>query len=109
MTASPRMSWTLIALAALAGVAGRAAAQAPSDVPKQFTNRELPKAFTRREVMIPMRDGVKLRTLLFLPKGATRAPMMMERTPYNVEILVPRVEAGPLFRAGYILVFQDTR
>ena len=68
-----------------------------SDVPKQFSVRELPQAFIRREAMIPMRDGVKLRTVLYLPKGAARAPMMLERTPYNVEIFAPRVEAGPLF------------
>lgn len=88
MTASHAVSWTLIALAGLAGAAGTAAAQA-SDVPKQFTVRELPQPFIRREAMIPMRDGVKLRTVLYLPKGATRAPMMLERTPYNVDIFAP--------------------
>ena len=51
------------ALAVLAALVGTAAAQ-QSDVPKNFTVRELPKAFTRREAMIPMRDGVKLRTVL---------------------------------------------
>jgi predicted acyl esterase len=99
------MSCTLIAIAALFG----SAAAQQSDVPKQFTNRELPQPYIRREAMVRMRDGVHLRTVLYLPKGAKGAPMMMERTPYNVDILAPRVETGPLFRAGYILVFQDTR
>jgi len=108
MTASHPGSWTLIALAGLVGAAGTATGQA-SDVPQKFTVRELPKPFIRREAMIPMRDGVKLRTVVYLPKGATRAPMMLERTPYNVDIFVPRLEVGPLFRAGYIMVFQDTR
>ena len=105
MTAFHSLSRVLIALT---GLVGTAAAQ-QSDVPKQFTVRELPQNFIRREAMIPMRDGIKLRTVLYLPKGARGAPMMLERTPYNVDIFAPRVEAGPLFRAGYILVFQDTR
>ena len=105
MTASRSMSCTLIAIAALVG----SAAAQQSDVPKQFTNRELPQPYVRREAMVRMRDGVHLRTVLYLPKGAKGAPMMMERTPYNIDILAPRVETGPLFRAGYILVFQDTR
>lgn len=80
-----------------------------SDLPKHFTVRALPEPFTRRDVMIPMRDGVKLRTVIYLPKQAKSAAIMLERTPYNVEVFGNRVQTGPLFRAGYILAFQDSR
>jgi predicted acyl esterase len=34
-------------------------------------------------VMIPMRDGVKLHTVILIPKGARRAPILLTRTPYG--------------------------
>src|SRR5579864_5858594 len=39
--------------------------------------------YTRREVMIPMRDGVRLFTVILVPKDATNAPILLTRTPYN--------------------------
>ncbi len=33
--------------------------------------------------MIPMRDGVKLHTVILVPKGAKGAPILLTRTPYN--------------------------
>ena len=33
--------------------------------------------------MIPMRDGVKLHTVILVPKGASGAPILLTRTPYN--------------------------
>ena len=33
--------------------------------------------------MIPMRDGVKLYTVIAIPKGARNAPIVLTRTPYN--------------------------
>jgi len=44
----------------------------------------LPSAdYIRREVMIPMRDGVKLFTIVTMKKGVTKAPILLSRTPYN--------------------------
>ena len=41
--------------------------------------------FERRNVMIPMRDGVKLNTEIFIPRGAAeRLPILLKRTPYSV-------------------------
>src|ERR1700759_726203 len=37
--------------------------------------------YARREVMIPMRDGVKLHTVVLVPKGVRNAPILMTRTP----------------------------
>ena len=36
--------------------------------------------------MIPMRDGVKLYTVIAIPKGAKNAPMVLTRTPYNAAL-----------------------
>jgi len=36
--------------------------------------------YIKRDVMIPMRDGVKLHTVIVLPKGAHNAPMLLTRT-----------------------------
>jgi putative CocE/NonD family hydrolase len=70
--------------------------------------------------MIPMRDGVKLYTVIVSPKGATNAPIILTRTPYNAsgrakrsdsDQLVNRLpEADELYvREGYIRVYQDIR
>src|SRR5688572_21030681 len=39
----------------------------------------------RREVMIPMRDGVKLHTVIVVPKNSTAAPIILTRTPYGAD------------------------
>ena len=76
--------------------------------------------YERREVMIPMRDGVKLFTVIVVPKGASRAPMIMTRTPYNAgrraarnaspHMLATLPQGDEVFVAdGYIRVFQDVR
>ena len=70
--------------------------------------------YVRREVKIPMRDGVKLHTVIVVPKGAKGLPMLMTRTPYNAGERTSKssshfdVVAGPLYD-GYIRVMQDVR
>ena len=76
--------------------------------------------YVKRVVMIPMRDGVKLYTVIVVPKGAQRAPIMLTRTPYNAARRAQRA-ASPsmlatlpqgddtLVENGYIRVFQDVR
>ena len=39
--------------------------------------------YIKRDVMIPMRDGVRLHTVIVIPKGAKHAPILLTRTPYN--------------------------
>ncbi|HEX6504544.1 MAG TPA: CocE/NonD family hydrolase, partial [Terriglobales bacterium] len=79
--------------------------------------------YVRREVMIPMRDGVKLHTVILIPKGARNAPMLLTRTPYNANnqtnhadspFLGPTLEgydnaADIIVEDGYIRVVQDVR
>ncbi len=70
--------------------------------------------------MIPMRDGVKLHTVIVIPKGAAHAPIILTRTPYNAAGRAERIrsthmlatlpEGDEVFVAdGYIRVFQDVR
>ena len=71
-----------------------------------------PPAFERAQVMIPMRDGVRLHTLIFTPAGTTDSlPMLLTRTPYGIEGSEKRLESSyaELARDRYIFVFQDIR
>jgi putative CocE/NonD family hydrolase len=92
----------------------------PSETPATFTPSTEQFDYVKREVMIPMRDGVKLKTFILIPKGATHAPMLMTRTPYNAGNRVLRFNSPHLIaavpqmndtavQAGYIIVFQDVR
>ena len=62
----------------------------PSETPETLKPTETGFDYARREVMIPMRDGVKLHTVILVPKAATpakKAPILMTRTPYSANIL----------------------
>ncbi len=82
--------------------------------------------YERREVMIPMRDGVKLYTVILVPRSATKAkpaPILLTRTPYSADELTNRAHSshlGPalwgydnatevIVEGGYIRVVQDVR
>ncbi len=60
---------------------------------------------------IPMRDGVKLYTAIYVPKGKTGFPILMERTPYSSEPYGPTVpQFDDLYsKAGYAMAWQDVR
>src|ERR1035438_1454917 len=60
-----------------------AAPQQSGDIPKTFSLPTATFDYVKREVMIPMRDGVKLYTVIIIPKGARSAPIVLTRTPYN--------------------------
>lgn len=64
------------------------------------------------EVMIPMRDGKKLHTVYFVPKGKSGPfPILLERTPYGAGSASrpPQRSTQKIVEAGYILAFQDVR
>src|SRR4026207_1869978 len=73
--------------------------------------------YTKMEQYIPMRDGVKLFTSIYIPKDKARKhPILMERTPYSCA----PYGAGnwknywngyemAYFKEGYIMVTQDVR
>jgi predicted acyl esterase len=66
------------------------------------------------EVMVPVRDGIKLHTLLLRPKGAERPlPILLQRTPYGVparaQQSIIQGPLKPLADDGYLFAFQDIR
>jgi putative CocE/NonD family hydrolase len=67
--------------------------------------------YVRRDEMIPMRDGKRLFTTLYLPRDTTRSyPILLSRTPYGSDTyLHPTGPAEGFARAGYIFAFQDVR
>lgn len=120
------MTRTLSALLLAIALSTHAFAQVPlfppdGDIPKSFTPPVAAHAdYVKREVMIPMRDGVKLFTVIVVPKGATNAPIVLTRTPYNAAGRATRMDcpsmlstlplADEIFvRDGYIRVYQDVR
>ena len=93
---------------------------AQSDIPKTFKAPDAVNDYIRREVMVPMRDGVKLYTVIVVPKGAKDAPILLTRTPYNASKRTSRNDSSHMaailpqgdevfVAAGYIRVFQDVR
>jgi uncharacterized protein len=96
---------------------------AQSETPSKFEPTNHGFNYERRSVMIPMRDGVKLHTVILVPKGARNAPILMTRTPYNADETTSHVNSsdlGPslagydnatdvIVEGGYIRVVQDIR
>src|SRR5437660_4618921 len=75
----------------------------PGETPQTFTPTKAGFEYTRREMMIPMRDGVKLHTVVLAPNGAKNAPMLLTRTPYNATALTSHAASthlGPILN-GY--------
>ena len=75
---------------------------------------EKPRAYDRTEVMIPTRDGVKLQTAIFVPRGrkGQKLPIILQRTPYGVPpdgALDGSRAVESLREDGYILAFQNIR
>jgi putative CocE/NonD family hydrolase len=73
--------------------------------------------YTKKEVLIPMRDGVKLFTAIYIPKDNTeKHPFLMTRTPYSCAPYGDK-EYRPFYsrylntylRENYIMVVQDVR
>jgi uncharacterized protein len=90
------------------------------DLTPNYKAPEQETDFIKRVEMVPMRDGVKLYTVIVIPKGAHDAPILLTRTPYDAAHRAARsksgrmIEALPLsdevfVEAGYIRVYQDVR
>lgn len=63
-----------------------------------------------QDVPIPMRDGTILKADIFWPAGEGQHPVLIERTPYDKNVRTAiGFNALDAARAGYIVVFQDTR
>jgi putative CocE/NonD family hydrolase len=89
-------------------------AQQPKPTGPSRANRSAD--YTKSEVQIPMRDGVKLFTAIYSPRDTSRKyPILMMRTPYSIAPYgesVSRANLGPsgsVADDGYIFVYQDVR
>jgi hypothetical protein len=94
-----------------------------SETPAQFAPVTASFEYSRRDVMIPMRDGVKLHTVILVPRGAKNAPILLTRTPYSATELTTHAQSshlGPILNGydnatevivegGYIRVVQGVR
>ena len=94
-----------------------------SETPASFNPRVESFDYVKREVKIPMRDGVKLLTLILVPRGAAHAPMLLTRTPYgasnrnstsdsaHLSALIDSTDVAEdaVVNGGYIRVVQDVR
>jgi uncharacterized protein len=99
------------------------AEQSDSEIPAEFTPRTESFDYVRRTAMIPMRDGVKLYTVILIPRGANQAPMLLTRTPYGADDRITEHQSKHLSAligsadiadelitdSGYIRVLQDIR
>ena len=95
----------------------------PSETPLKVEPVTSGFDYARRVVMIPMRDGVKLNTVILVPRGAKGAPILLTRTPYDAKELTTHSHSshlGPILEGydnatdvivegGYIRVIQDIR
>src|SRR6187200_2383080 len=68
----------------------------PSETPENMRATDYGFEYARRDVMIPMRDGVKLHTVVLVPKGAKGAPILLTRTPYDADKLTGHAESAHL-------------
>jgi uncharacterized protein len=106
-------------LTAAAGAQNPVTPMTPDVVDKY--EQTLPSAdFVMREAMVPMRDGVKLYTVVVMKKGTANAPILLSRTPYDAhdsthrvlsQRIVDMLEAmdAEFVEDGYIRVYQDIR
>ena len=114
--------WILSATLLATGAAmAQTAPMTPDISGRKFEAPVSQRDFERREVMVPMRDGVKLFTVIMIPKGAHDAPMLLTRTPYNAARRTMRTEGATRLvdalaqgdtvfaEDGYIRVIQDVR
>jgi uncharacterized protein len=113
----------LVALFSFIGPTTAQTPTLPNETPAKFEPTNDGFEYVKRDVMIPMRDGVKLHTVIIVPKNAKRAPILLTRTPYNATGLTSHAESshlGPILtgydnatdvivQGGYIRVVQDIR
>jgi uncharacterized protein len=111
------------ALLLIAGAPAICEQTLPNETPATFVPRVDSFDYSKREVMIPMRDGVKLQTVILIPRGASHAPILLSRTPYGASSRINKnasahlaalldssdVADDAILNSGYIRVLQDVR
>ena len=93
--------------------------QSTGDIPEKFVLPTDQSDYVMRVEMIAMRDGIRLYTVIVIPKGARNAPIVLTRTPYSAKAwasnnnpsmlaLLPETDFD-FVKAGFICVIQDIR
>ncbi len=110
---------TTIICAVILGALLGPASFAQGEDPQESVRRQLEYTrahYTKHDFRIPMRDGVKLFTSVYVPKDASRTfPILMQRTPYSISpygVDNYRTVLGPsegFEKEGFIFVYQDVR
>ena len=115
-----------IALLVCAGLLAGAAPTTPptdpmtNDIVADYNWVQPQADFIRRTVMIPMRDGTELFTVIVMRKGTKNGPILLTRTPYNADKATSRNRSQKIeeilpvmdrefINDGYIRVYQDVR
>jgi putative CocE/NonD family hydrolase len=109
----------ILALAVPAASQPKKPSTPATDVPEKFVKPEAANDYIKRVEMVPMRDGTKLYTVIWMPKGAKGLPIILTRTPYNAKghsrgsgptlLGALQLSDEDYVRAGYIRVYQDIR
>ena len=95
----------------------------PSETPQKIQRSTSSFDYVKRDVMVAMRDGVKLHVVILIPRGAKNAPILLTRTPYNASELTSHAVSphlGPILQGydnavdvivdgGYIRAVEDVR
>jgi len=123
MTIRYTTSWMaagLFALAAWSVSAQQAITPMTPDMYPEYDTIRPEADYIRRVEMVPMRDGVRLNTIIVMKKGTQNGPILLSRTPYNAARATSRIASQriidilPVMDAefvndGYIRVYQDVR
>jgi uncharacterized protein len=109
------MNYLLLCLA-LAAASSLAAQSVSPELKFKEDSTFVARNYTKREVQIPMRDGIKLFTTIYAPKDVSKPhPILLNRTPYSnapygTEInFVSLSRLIDFLKEGYIIVGQDVR
>jgi uncharacterized protein len=114
------LSILLIGSSAAAPPASGAVTPMTPDVVAKYDEIQPHADYSKRVVMVPMRDGVKLYTVIVMKKGTHNGPILLSRTPYDAKDTTARsksqrlTEILPAIDAefvedNYIRVYQDIR
>jgi uncharacterized protein len=110
-----KASWICV-LCSIIAVLFLTAVRSLTSSPAQQPAFDVRGHYTKSEQMIPMRDGIKLFTVIYSPKDSSQKyPIMLNRTPYSAgpygkDAYKPAI--GPsvaMAQEGYIFVYQDVR
>src|SRR6516162_5915671 len=90
--------------------------RAVAAMPRMEADQETRRRYTKEEHLIPMRDGIRLQTEIYIPKNQKeKLPIVLSRTPYSAgpygkDHYKPSIGPSTLFaQENYIIAYQDVR